>query len=221
MVVIFPDFILLWKENVSLYVLTILGYSLIYHGVLVVLGDLHPGNVFINGKEKKFVLFDVGIVAEYTEEDHTTMVDILTSLIRGQGRQAGRLMIDSANRIMRESDDHVRDEELFIDKIAEMNHKAMQKGYLMQKLGVYITLICNAAAEHHVMTNQAFISAALAVKVQEGIALALDPSIEIWRVALPIIFESERRRGLVQRQVKKFFNSRNNASDNTKSSAKM
>ena len=55
-------------------------------------GDLHPGNVFIDPKHKKFVLFDVGIVAAYTEEDHTIMVDILTSLIRRQGRQVGSVV---------------------------------------------------------------------------------------------------------------------------------
>jgi predicted unusual protein kinase regulating ubiquinone biosynthesis (AarF/ABC1/UbiB family) len=71
--------------------------------------------------------------------------------------------------------------------------KASGKDYLMQHLGTYITRICDAASTHHVMLNQAFISAALAVKVQEGIALAMDPAVEIWRVAIPIILEGERR----------------------------
>jgi hypothetical protein len=44
------------------------------------------------------------------------------------------------------------------------------------------------------MMNPSFISAALAVKVEEGIALALDPSIQIANVAIPIIIESESRR---------------------------
>jgi hypothetical protein len=38
---------------------------------------------------------------------------------------------------------------------------------------------------------------ALAVKVQEGIALALDPSIPIIKVATPMIIQSESRRKLV------------------------
>lgn len=160
-------------------------------------GDLHPGNVFIDPVRKKFVLFDVGIVTAYTEEDHVNIVEILTSFIRRQGRKAGRLMIDGSNRLLRESGDHALDEERFIDKIEAMNVKATQKEYLMEHLGSYITTICDAAAEHHVLMNQAFISAALAVKIQEGIALALDPSIEIVDVATPILYESERRRGHV------------------------
>lgn len=44
------------------------------------------------------------------------------------------------------------------------------------------------------MMNPSFISAALAVKVEEGIALALDPALKITNVAIPIIIESESRR---------------------------
>jgi aarF domain-containing kinase len=146
---------------------------------------------------------DVGIVAAYTEEDHNLLVDILTAFIRRKGREAGRLLIDSSNRLLRESksEEHAIDEEKFIDIIEAMNKKATTKDHIMEHLGYYITKICNAAANHHVMINQAFISAALAVKVQEGIAIALDPSVEIWRTAIPIIWESERKRGKVKTTV--------------------
>jgi hypothetical protein len=46
------------------------------------------------------------------------------------------------------------------------------------------------------MMNQAFVSAALAVKIQEGIALALDPNVSIYRVANPIILQVELKRRL-------------------------
>ena len=161
-------------------------------------GDLHPGNVFIDAKRKKIVLFDVGIVATYTEADHENIVDILAALIRRKGRLAGRLMIDSSNRLLRESNDHAIDEELFIDKIEAMNKKATQADYLMEHLGSYITTICDAAACHHVLMNEAFISSALAVKIQEGIAIALDPSIQVYDVAIPVIYESEKQRGIVK-----------------------
>lgn len=163
-------------------------------------GDLHPGNVFVSKDGKKFVLLDVGIVAEYSEHDHDTIVRILSAFIRRQGALAGRLMIDDSNRRLDEAGtmDAALEEEKFVDKIEKLNQKATGNDYLMEHLGSYISYICSIAAEHHVMLNPSFISAALAVKVQEGIALALDPSVEIWKVATPIIAESERRRGLVQ-----------------------
>lgn len=163
-------------------------------------GDLHPGNVFVDPIQKKFILFDVGIVAKYNDTEHQLLVDILAAFIRKQGRKAGRLMIDDSNSRLRRlhadsaSGNVAIDEERYIDKIEALTIQASSKDYLMEHLGTYITYICNAAAQHHIMMNPSFVSAALAVKVQEGIALALDPSLEIWKVATPIIIESERRR---------------------------
>lgn len=140
----------------------------------------------------------------YSEHDHDTIVGVLAAFIRRQGRHAGRLMIDDSNRRLEEA--HVKDvaleEEKFIDKIEALNIKATGKDYLMENLGSYISYICSMAAQHHVMLNPAFISAALAVKVQEGIAIALDPSLSIYKIATPIIFESERRRGIVHSAAK-------------------
>mmetsp|Transcript_30514 Transcript_30514/g.74104 ORF Transcript_30514/g.74104 Transcript_30514/m.74104 type:complete len:843 (+) Transcript_30514:326-2854(+) len=168
-------------------------------------GDLHPGNVLVT-KDYKLVLLDVGIVTEHSESDHRLISDVLAAFIRCDGRRAGQLMMADSNERLRTTvsssnstktsgGDHSRDEELFLNKIEWLTVKAAGKDYFMEHLGTYITYIANAAAAHHVMLNQAFISSALAVKVQEGIALALDPSIEIWKVAIPIILESERRHG--------------------------
>jgi len=153
-------------------------------------------NVFVSPDGKKFILFDVGIVNEYSEEDHNLIIDVLAAFIRKQGRIAGRLMIDDSNSKLRaaETGDSARDEERYIDKIEMLTIKASTKGYLMEQLGSYISYICDAASQHHVMMNPSFISAALAVKVQEGIALAMDPSCKIPKIAIPIIIESERRR---------------------------
>jgi predicted unusual protein kinase regulating ubiquinone biosynthesis (AarF/ABC1/UbiB family) len=188
---------------VGVYVLSI-AFDIVSHFVLMITttttGDLHPGNVFVSKDGKKFILLDVGIVAEYSEHDHNVIVRILSAFIRRQGRLAGRLMIDDSNRRLHEASiiDAALEEEKFIDKIEALNKKATGGDYLMENLGTYISYICSVAAQHHVMLNPSFISAALAVKVQEGIAIALDPSISIYDIATPIIFESERRRGIVQ-----------------------
>lgn len=166
------------------------------HAIFPITGDLHPGNVFVSPDGKKFILFDVGIVNEYSDADHQLIVDVLASFVRKDGRKAGRLMIDDSNIKLLSSDreDYAVDEENYIDKIEELTIRASTKGYLMEHLGTYITHICDAASQHHVMMNPAFISAALAVKVQEGIALAMDPSVKIPNIAIPIIIKSEARR---------------------------
>jgi predicted unusual protein kinase regulating ubiquinone biosynthesis (AarF/ABC1/UbiB family) len=152
--------------------------------------------VFVSPDGKKFILLDVGIVNEYHENDHNVLIDVLAAFIRRKGRIAGRAMIDDSNRMLRATDsgDAALDEERYIDKIEALTIRASTKGYFMEHLGTYISYICDSAAKHHVMMNPAFVSAALAVKIQEGIALAMDPNTDIPTVAIPIIIESERRR---------------------------
>lgn len=163
------------------------------------LGDLHPGNVLIDPESAKFILLDFGIVNEYSDHDHNAIIDILAAFIRKQGREAGVGMIaDSNKRTV-----GVKDEEAFLDKIEYLTEQARKDGYLMENLGRYISYICEAAATHCVLLNPSFVSAALAVKVEEGIALAMDPSVKIPDIAIPIIAESERRR-LVKNVYEKF-----------------
>ena len=159
-------------------------------------GDLHPGNVFVSPDAKKLVLLDVGIVAEYSDADHQVIVDVLSGFINRDGRKAGLCMIADSNR-RRSAQEQAVDEQLFLEKTEALAWKAADKDkHLMEHLGSYITEICNAAADHHIVMNSAFVSAAVALKVQEGVGLSLDPQLEMWKVATPIIAESERRRKL-------------------------
>lgn len=157
---------------------------------------MHPGNVFVSRDGKKFILFDVGIVNEYQPDDHNVIIDVLAAFIRKQGRVAARCMIQDSNNKMlaAKTGDAAVEEEKYVDKIELLTIRASTKGYFMEHLGAYISYICDSAAKHHVMMNPAFVSAALAVKIQEGIALAMDPSCQIPTIAIPIIAESERRR---------------------------
>ena len=156
--------------------------------------DLHPGNILVNSN-KQFVLLDAGIVVEHSKRDHRLISDVLAAFIRRAGRRAGERMMEDSNDRLASSGERSVDEEEFLDRIESLTDRAHGKDYFMQHLGTYITFICDSAARHHVMLNQAFISAALAVKVQEGIALALDPTVEVWRLAIPVILEGERKHG--------------------------
>ena len=149
-------------------------------------------------------LLDVGITTVHSDTDHKLVSDVLAAFIRKDGKRAGQYMIDNSNSVLKSQGDQAVDEEEFAKKIELITIAASGKEYFMQHLGTYITYICNAASTHHVMLNQAFISSALAVKVQEGIALALDPSVKIMKIAIPVIMEGERKHGRVGERAKEF-----------------
>lgn len=144
-------------------------------------------------------MFDAGIATEYTDIDHEAIVNVLGAFIRRDGKRAGELLVDGS------FNQGVVDADGFVAKICELTDKATSKdNYLMQNLGIYISFICKAAADHHVHIIPPFISAALAVKVQEGIALALDPSVSIINVATPVVVQSEASRKLDKTKTKLF-----------------
>jgi len=150
-------------------------------------GDLHPGNVLITNNNE-IVMLDVGITKVFAKRDHDLLVKVLTSFIRSNGRAAAAHMAENSDyRLGSQSDPE--DVRLFADKIQEMVMRAKTDESFFGSLGSYFAAICDAAISHRVKMNQGFVSMALAVKVMEGIALELDPKIEVWAIANPMILE--------------------------------
>ena len=61
----------------------------------------------------------------------------------------------------------------------------------MEHIGDYITDICYLACRHKVKLEAAFVNAALAVEIIEGIASSLYPDIQVVSTALPLVMKAE------------------------------
>ena len=164
--------------------------------------DLHPGNIFASVSDgvPKFILVDVGMITEFTDSEHEILVDILANFIRRNGRRAAELMLLDSERRMMYSNEQAVNAEKFIATIENLTETDRHMNFF-ENIGGYILYICEAAATHHVMLNQGFASIALAVKVQEGVAISLDPNAKVWETANPIIVRAEFRR-----RITRFFN---------------
>jgi len=171
-------------------------------------GDLHPGNIFVATTDEetsdsslktkyKLVLLDCGIVNEYNEDDHDVIIKIIAAFIRMDGRRAAELMAaDSDRRLLSSSDgtSSVKNAEEYISQIEMLSKTPRKSDFFFEKVTTYINYIFNAASEHHVKMNPSFVSMALAVKVQEGVALMLNPQGDIIKIANPIIMKAEADR---------------------------
>eukprot|EP00804_Cyclotella_cryptica_P018947 CCRYP_006461-RA/>CCRYP_006461-RA protein AED:0.63 eAED:0.53 QI:0/0/0/0.5/0/0/2/0/99 len=60
----------------------------------------------------------------------------------------------------------------------------------------YITDICYLACRHKVKLEAAFINAALACEIMEGLAASLYPDMHVQQVALPMVLKAEVMHGL-------------------------
>eukprot|EP00957_Ditylum_brightwellii_P017550 1321880-Ditylum_brightwellii.AAC.1 len=118
-------------------------------------------------------MIDCGLVVEMGEREHVNLTKILGAFIKRDGLSAGQLMVDTAKKCQATD----RDVELFCQ-------------------GDYLAEICFLACRHKVKLEAAFINAALACEIMEGIASSLYPSMEVQRIALPMVVKAELMHGL-------------------------
>lgn len=65
-------------------------------------GDLHPGNLLVDQRDDKLrlVVLDAGIVCKLGDEDRRNFVDLFHAIVVGDGKLAGRLMIERVSSRM-------------------------------------------------------------------------------------------------------------------------
>jgi aarF domain-containing kinase len=171
-------------------------------------GDLHPGNILVErkppaSKKARLVmhLIDCGLVVEMGERDHVNLVQILGSLIKKDGKEAARLMMDTSRKCLATDMDRT----LFMTGIQQICFDDEDNNFL-EKVGDYLADICYLACKHKVKLEASFINAALACEIMEGIASALYPEMEVQKIALPMVMKAEVMHNLKRVTLPKFPN---------------
>lgn len=156
-------------------------------------GDMHPGNILVNFNSKGepyLIILDCGIVySAKSETDHKNLVQICLSFMKHDGLNAGRLMIDnSKNTKTKNADEFCKGVQKLIDDTEEMSY--------FEHLGDYVVKICDLAQAHMVRLDPAYFHLAMALKVVEGVSLALDRNLDLVTKCIPIIIKSQAMRAM-------------------------
>lgn len=151
-------------------------------------GDLHPGNILVSGTypNLKYQVLDCGLALEMGPKQHENIVKVLGAFTRRDGREAGNTMVDMKS----ESQASTEGRELFIQGIEQICVLDEDQNFI-ENIGDYVTDICSLACIHRVKLEGAFVSAALAVEIMEGLASALHPDLRVQQVALPLVVKAE------------------------------
>jgi aarF domain-containing kinase len=153
-------------------------------------GDLHPGNILVSRTPKsnklQLHLLDCGLVIEMGPEQHKNLVRVLSAFVQKDGKLAGQLMVDNSSDCQASP----MDIELFVNGIQQIVMADADQNFV-EKVGEYIADICFLACRHKVKLEAAFINAALAVEIMEGIATALHPDLVVKKEALPLVVKAE------------------------------
>lgn len=168
--------------------------------------DLHPGNMIVDrnksvrGNPLRIHMIDCGLTVELGERDHKNLVKILGSLIKRDGYAAGGLMVDTAKKCQATE----LDVEMFCKGMQNICIDDEENNFL-ESVGDYITDICYLACKHKVKLEAAFINAALACEIMEGLASSLYPNMKVQSVALPLVVKAEMMHGLKGLPIPKFW----------------
>lgn len=153
-------------------------------------GDLHPGNILVTGKypKLKYQVLDCGLALEMGPKQHENIVKVLGAFTRKDGREAGKCMVDM--NFDESKSQYTKGEAMFISAVEHICVMDADLNFI-ENVGDYITDICSMACLHRVKLEGAFVNAALAVEIMEGLATALNPNLLVQQVALPLVVKAE------------------------------
>ncbi|CAM9437900.1 unnamed protein product, partial [Sphacelaria rigidula] len=150
-------------------------------------GDLHPGNLLVgrqdNSEEPCLVILDAGIVSELDEGDRKNFVDLFYAIVVGDGKLAGRLMIERARN------QRCKDPDRFCTEVDSLVQRARSSGLRLGQIqaGQLLTRMFSLCLHHEVKLESKFSSVVLAIAVLEGVGRSLDPDCNILEASLPVV----------------------------------
>ena len=152
--------------------------------------DLHPGNVLVDVRGDKVTigLLDAGLA--YTVTDHKSFLDVVYHLMMREGHAAGLAMLDAAGSPVNGTG-CTSARSAYGDGVQKIVDAAITEDFF-DHLGAYIHDFFTLAYVHQVRLDHNYVCVALAVKVMEGLALALDPKIDLLHAAMAYVAAAGR-----------------------------
>uniref|UniRef100_UPI00398F37D8 uncharacterized aarF domain-containing protein kinase 2 n=1 Tax=Pristiophorus japonicus TaxID=55135 RepID=UPI00398F37D8 len=178
-------------------------------------GDLHPGNILIQGADQfnlqnddtttivdlcdtlivnvrpsqcplKLILLDTGIVTELPPADLHNFKAVFTAVIEGQGEQVAELLLTQATA------SECRDIQLFKSEIEKLVSEARMTTDSLGKLHVagLLSKVLETLLIHKIKVESNFASIIFAIMVLEGLGHSLDPKLDLLEVARPLLLKN-------------------------------
>ena len=171
--------------------------KMIFHDNLLH-GDLHPGNILVTRdatRDPAVCFLDAGICVELGAKEHVHLVRVLSALMRHDGDAAGRLLckgMDGAralNNGFGTDEAWQRAQDSFCECMRDITSRSVEEEFF-NKYSEYASRIFAEAEKCRVALEGFFVSTAVAIRVMEGVANALDPDVPIGQLALKWIASS-------------------------------
>jgi ubiquinone biosynthesis protein len=144
--------------------------------------DMHPGNLFVDA-EGKLIAVDFGIMGRLGPKERRFLAEILYGFITRNYRRTAEVHFEAGYVPSRHSID---DFAQAIRAIGEPIHKRTAEDISMAKL---LTLLFEVTGLFDIRTRPELLLLQKTMVVVEGVARGLDPKLDMWTVAEPVVRE--------------------------------
>lgn len=136
------------------------------------------------GYQPELVFLDAGLTVELTPVNRRNFLDLFGAVAEFDGALAGHLMVERCR-----TPDLVEDEETFALKMQDLVLSVKSKTFSLQniKIGDVLSQVLAAVRDHHVKMEADFVNTVISILLLEGIGRQLDPNMDLFKSALPIL----------------------------------
>ncbi|KAG8914956.1 hypothetical protein FRC02_004769 [Tulasnella sp. 418] len=136
------------------------------------------------GYQPELVLLDAGLVTTLDEQNRRNFLDLFRAIAEFDGYRAGKLMIERCR-----TPDLVLDPETFALKIQHLVLSVKAKTFSLGQIKIsdVLTEVLKGVRTHHVKMEGDFVNTIISILLLEGIGRRLDPDMDLFKSALPIL----------------------------------
>ncbi len=158
------------------------------------LNDIHT-----EGYLPEVVFIDAGLVTTLDAKDRQNFLDLFRAIAEFDGYRAGELMVERCR-----TPELAVDRETFALKMQHIVLNVKRKTFSLGQIKISDILhsVLKAVREHHVKMEADFVNTVISVLLLEGIGRQLDPGLDLFKSALPILRQLGRQMG-TQENMKK------------------
>ncbi|KAK5137522.1 hypothetical protein LTR08_008501 [Meristemomyces frigidus] len=136
------------------------------------------------GYRPQLIFIDTGLVTELNEANRNNFLDLFKSIAEFDGYKAGHLMTERCRQ-----PEAVLDKEVFALKMQHLVLSVKSQTFSLGniKIGDILNEVLSMVRGHHVRLEGDFVNVVLSILLLEGIGRSLDPDLDLFSGALPIL----------------------------------
>ena len=143
-----------------------------------------------DGYQPELVFLDAGLVTTLDETDRRNFLDLFRAIATFDGYTAGKLMVERCR-----APELALEPETFALKMQHLVLSVKAKTFSLGQIRIsdILSEVLRMVQEHHVKMEGDFINTVISVLLLEGIGRQLDPGMDLFKSALPILRQLGRQ----------------------------